>query len=313
VYNLVINLGANQYDEVGVVIACKRLFALSRLFSSSVFRELAGKGRSAAFARLVHEAAVLPRSLERARVRDVFDLAFRTLMQRGMRDEYIYKSALTHRVLLGKHSLRTASMLTEFRVGDCKADIAILNGTTTVYEIKSERDSLSRLERQIENYRKVFASVFVIAGEKHIDTVLAATPTDVGVMSLDHRYYTSLLRDAKNQPERISPLAVLESLRTNEAKQVLDELCIAVPDVPNTRLRRQLRKQFESLRPVDVHGAMLRVLKRTRDLQPLAKLVGRLPNSLHAAALSIPLCKGDHDRLVTAVNTSLAEALAWSS
>jgi hypothetical protein len=259
--------------------------------------------------RLIREANVQPRG---PLVRDVFESAFEILKQRGLRDEYIYKAALTHRILMGTHSLRTACMLSEFRAGECKADIAILNGTTTVYEIKSERDSLSRLERQIENYRKVFASVFVIAGENHVDAVLGATPADVGVMSLDRRYYISTRRKAKNRPDRICPVAVFDALRTSEAKDVLTGLGIAVPDTPNTLLRAKLRKHFETLRPEDAHEGMLRTLKRTRDLRPLASLVDRLPDSLQAAALSVPLRRGDHDRLVGAVNSPFKLALAWS-
>jgi hypothetical protein len=273
---------------------------------------LASKGKSAVFARLVHDASVLPRRADNALVRDVFEAAFDILKQGGSRDEYIYKAALTHRILMGTHSLRTACMLSEFRAGECKADIAILNGTTTVYEIKSERDSLTRLERQIANYRKVFASVFVIAGENHVDTVLNATPSDVGVMSLDRRYYISTLRKAKNQPGRICPVVVFESLRTDEAKKLLSSLGLSTPDVPNTLLRTELRKRFETLHPEDVHAGMLRTLKQTRDLQPLATLVGQLPDSLQAAALSVPLRRADHDRLVGAVNTPLKLALAWS-
>jgi hypothetical protein len=295
-----------------VLASSKQLSALSRLFSSTVFRELAAKGKSAVFARLIHDADALPRRAGTALVRDVFESAFEILKQGGLRDEYIYTAALTHRVLLGRHSLRTACMLSEFRVGDCKADIAILNGTTTVYEIKSERDSLTRLERQIENYRKVFASVFVIAGENHVQTLLDATPSDVGVMSLDHRHYISTRRDAKNQPGRICPVTVFEALRTSEAKELLFGLGVAVPDVPNTLLRTELRNRFKTLHPEDVHAGMLRTLKKTRDLQPLASLVARLPDSLQAAALSVQLRKGDHERLVHAVNTPLKHALAWS-
>jgi hypothetical protein len=273
---------------------------------------LAAKGKSAVFTRLIHDADVLPRRVNNVLVRDVFETGFEILQQGGARDEYIYKAALTHRILLGKHNLRTACMLSEFRAGECKADIAILNGTSTVYEIKSERDSLSRLERQIENYRKVFASVFVIAGENHVDAVLDAMPSDVGVMGLDRRYYISTRRKAKNQPGRICPVTVFESLRTDEAKKLLSGLGFAIPNVPNTRLRTELRKRFEILHPEEVHAGMLRTLKETRDLQPLAALVAQLPDSLQAAALSVPLRRGDHDRLVGAVNTPLAHALAWS-
>jgi hypothetical protein len=78
-------------------------------------------------------------------------------------------------------------MLTEFRVGECKADVVILNGTGTVYEVKSERDSLSRLERQIAAYAKVFAKVNVITAESHVTAVMNLMPSDVGVLCLGDR------------------------------------------------------------------------------------------------------------------------------
>jgi hypothetical protein len=174
----------------------------SRLFSSAVFRKMATKETSALFARLISTRTPAP-----ARVRDAFDVPSDALKQRGFRDEYIYKAALTHRLLLGTHSLRTAYILTEFRAGECKADIAILNGTTTVYEIKSERDSLSRPERQISSYQKVFARTFVTAGENHVDAVLGAAAHDVGVMSLSERYQIRTRREAKNRPDRTCPIA----------------------------------------------------------------------------------------------------------
>jgi hypothetical protein len=296
--------------RLDVAASSKQLSALSRLFSSAVVRELAAKGKSAAFVRLICQADLLPLARS-ALVRDAFETAFALLQRVGSRDEYIYKAALTHRVLMGRHSLRTACMLTEFRTGDCKADIAILNGTTTVYEIKSERDSLSRLERQIDNYRKVFASVVVIAGENHVEYVLDATPPDVGVMSLSPRYSITTRREARNSPSRICPVAVFEALQSSEANHVLMELGVPVPKVPNTLLRSELRKLFAPLRPEDVHEAMLRTLKRTRAMRPLEAFIARLPRSLQPAALSVPLRKSDHDRLVSAVNTPLRQALEW--
>src|SRR5271165_5646714 len=148
-----------------VDLATDQLAAISRLFSSSIVREMARKGRSPLFARLVTQSRMLSSISLSEPASKVFEAAFSLLRREGYRHEYIYKAALTHKILLGKHSLQTASMLNEFRVGECKADLAILNGTATVYEVKSERDSLSRLERQVAAYAKVFARVCVIAAE----------------------------------------------------------------------------------------------------------------------------------------------------
>jgi hypothetical protein len=288
------------------------LSATSRLFSSTVFKEMAEKGRSPLFVRLLKKTPLVENLDAIDRVADAFDAALNILKRGNQRDEYVYKAALTRNILLGKHSLKTASMLREFRVGHCKADLAILNGTATVYEIKSERDSLSRLETQIAAYMQVFAKVFVIAGENHVDAVLAKTPSEVGVMCLSKRHHISTLREAADRPDRISPLMILESVRSDEAKLILQRLDVRVPPVPNTLLRAELRAAFEELDPACAHRAMVDVLKRTRDLQPLEELLRSLPASLQAAVCSVPLKRRDHDRLVRTVNTPILEALAWA-
>ena len=288
-----------------------QLSALTRLFSSAVFRELAKKGRSPLFRRLLDQATLTGCCDAKATVGRAFDAAFAILKVAGLRDEYIYRAALTSKILMGKHSLRTASMLNEFRAGSCKADLVILNGTATAYEIKSERDSLARLANQVDNYKRVFAAVNVIASEGHLSGVLAAVPEDVGVMCLSKRHRISVVRDAVNQPERVCPQTIFDSLRSAEAAAILKAMGVPVPDVPNTQLYSAMRTLFAQLTPADIHAQMVRTLKHSRNLAPLSELVDQLPESLHAAALSIPIRRSDHCRLVDAVATPLGEAMAW--
>lgn len=289
-----------------------RIASISRLFSSSVIREMARKGKSPVFARLASESGLVDSLSMSQSVHSLFDAAFSFLEKEGYRDEYIYKAALTRTILLGTHSLRTASMLNEFRVGECKADLVILNGTATVYEIKSERDSLSRLERQVTAYAKVFARVYVIAGENHVNGVINSVPSDVGIMKLNSRHGISILREAADRPERISPVAIFDSIRTLEASKILELQGVLVPVVPNTELRSALRQLFIKLSPRVAHEGMVQVLKETRKLLPLSDLVDNLPISLQTAALSVPLRKLDHMRLVSAVNTRIKDAMAWT-
>ena len=293
-------------------IGSEQLTAIARLFSSSVIREMARKGKSPLFARLANQSQLLNSLSASQCVYSLFDAAFSLLKREGYRHEYIYKAALTHKILLGKHSLQTASMLNEFRVGECKADLAILNGTATVYEVKSERDSLSRLERQVAAYATVFARVYVIAGENHVAAVMDSVPKDVGVLRLNGRHQISTLRDATDRLERTSPAAIFDSIRTLEARMILQSRGVSVPIVPNTELNSVLRNLFIKLEPREAHMGMVQVLKKTRNLLPLSDLVARLPSSLQTAALSVPLRKLDHTRFVAAVNTRLEDAMGWA-
>lgn len=290
----------------------QQLSAVSKLFSPSLFRELAKNGRSPLFARLANETSVLELTSSNDKVRNLFDAAFSLLKRKNYRHEYIYKAAIAHKILLGTHSLQTSVMLNEFRACNSKADSVILNGTSSVYEIKSERDTLKRLEQQIISYRKVFASVNVITGNKHLNSVCAAVPHDVGVLLLTDRYQISTIREAIDSPERTEPEAIFNAIRLLEAKKILKIHGIEIPTLPNTKMYNALRKLFLTLSPLDAHAGMVEVLKITRTLKPLNKLLSALPHSLQAAALSITLRKQDHIKLIDAMDTPINEALKWN-
>jgi hypothetical protein len=83
------------------VLATEQLAAISRLFSSSVVQEMAKKGRSPLFARLAIQSRLYRFMSPSACVSALFDAAFALLKREGYRHEYIYKAALTHKILLG--------------------------------------------------------------------------------------------------------------------------------------------------------------------------------------------------------------------
>jgi len=282
------------------------------MFSPSVISEIAKKGQSPLFSRLLSETSVFeiddPADVT---IGDAFDRAFSLLRRSGLRNEHVYRSALIRNVLLGRHSLRTASMLTEFRISSSKADMVILNGYGTVYEIKSDRDSLARLESQIENYRKAFSKIYVVAGTGHIQDVLDKTSEDVGVMNLIRWNRISIVREAKENFDYICPATIFDSLRLGEAIDILKDLNVDIPDLPNTLMRNALRSIFIELDPIDVQYCMIKTLKRTRNLAPLSTLIANLPYALQSIALMVQLRNKDHDRLVETLNKPLNEAFKW--
>lgn len=286
--------------------------ALARFFSAGVLKELAKLGRSPLLVRLLEESRVPHDPASDDPVSELFERAFDLLKERGNRHEYIYKAALTEKVLLGIHSLQTASMLNEFRVGPCKADLVILNGTGSVYEIKSERDSLSRLHDQVRAYSRVFAKVNVIVGKNHLKAVENCVPKYVGIQVLSNRYQISSIREADEDASRTEAAAIFDAITLQEAKIILEMAGVDVADVPNTLRYSAWRKQFAQLDPDFAHRMMVQVLKRTRNLQSLQSLLQEIPPSLYCASLSTRLLKKEKERLVEALRTPLSEAIAWS-
>lgn len=60
--------------------------------------------------------------------------------------------------------------------GKGRVDIAVLNGSLLGFEIKSERDSLDRLPRQVEYYGRVFHKVSLYTNDNHIDDAKRVIP-----------------------------------------------------------------------------------------------------------------------------------------
>lgn len=286
--------------------------ALARFFSSGVIRELAKKGYSPLFGRLLDELTLSEPLPGVTTVGDFLDRAFGELRRKNNRHEYIYKNAIAHKVLIGKHSLNTACMLTEFRAGNCKADVVILNGTSTVYEIKSERDALGRLQRQLSEYLKVFDYVQVIAGENHIMALESLIPEQVGIQVLTDRFTIRDHRPAVSNARNVCPEHVFESLQRSEYLAILNAHGIAVPEVPNTRIHAVAKELFITLTPEQAHQGMVEVLQRTRSPIALRDFVEAVPSALKAAAVSVPLTRQERLRLLEALSADFRTAFTWA-
>lgn len=286
--------------------------AVARLFSPTIIRELATKGRSPLFSKLLLESRLLDSLDSRISVGAAFDMAFSYLKKKAYRTEYTYKAAIANKLLLGRHSLNTASLISEFRIENCKADIAIFNGTSTVYEIKSERDKLQRLNRQLSSYEKMFAKIYVVIGQNHIDEILKITPQDTGILVLNDRHSISTIREASECPEKICPITICSALQAKERIQLLEDFGIKPPDVPNTEMYRATANLFSQLDPKDVHDRMVKVIRESRKSSALIDFIPKVPKSLTAAVLAAPPKEKDRPQFMGAINTPVMEALYWA-
>ena len=68
--------------------------------------------------------------------------------------------------------------------GSARVDVAVLNGSLSGFEIKSERDSLSRLESQIENYARCFDALTLVAPARHLNHASAILPPWWGLIEV---------------------------------------------------------------------------------------------------------------------------------
>ena len=63
-----------------------------------------------------------------------------------------------------------------------RVDVAVINGCIHGYEIKSARDSLVRLARQIDIYRQTLQKLTLVAADKHVADLLRLIPNWCGMI-----------------------------------------------------------------------------------------------------------------------------------
>jgi hypothetical protein len=67
-----------------------------------------------------------------------------------------------------------------------RADVVMVNGVYHCFEIKSEVDTLERLEGQLSAYRKYFDMVTVVCTQKHLAKIKDDYPKDVGILLVEY-------------------------------------------------------------------------------------------------------------------------------
>ncbi len=108
--------------------------------------------------------------------------------------------------------------------GKCRADIAVVNGHLVGYEIKSNNDSLRRLQEQIKSYNAVFDKVFVIIGDRHINSIQNYVPQwwgmIVSVRGPRGAVNFNIIRKAKTN-KNVHPISIAQLLWRDEAEEIL--------------------------------------------------------------------------------------------
>ena len=257
---------------------------LPRLFSTRMFNDLIRDGYSNLLTEAIRTTSISSFITESSTLAEVLNSVY-AFLQKNYRNEYIYKNVLVNKVLLGTHSLNTSFMLSELPVASCKADMVILNGTSTVYEIKTEYDSLERLDRQISAYRQAFDRINVVTSHKpnQISQLERLLPAEVGIISLSEKNALHIVRRAESNLPNVVPSVIFDILHKKEYLSILKKHFGEIPTVPNTQIYREAKKKFELLPLNIIHTEMVRLLKlRGRNLGTFIQTV---PSSLKAMSL----------------------------
>jgi hypothetical protein len=267
---------------------------LPQIFGGPVLSELARGGRSDAFSYILTQSGYRPNRPRR--LWDVYEDVYDFLLG-NYRCEYVYKNAIAHRLVFERHSIETATLLTEFRVDARKADVVVLNGTSSVYEIKTHLDNLDRLPGQIAAYRRVFDRICVATDELQADKVAAAVEEDIGVVVLTSDLDLEERRPPQANVRNVDPECIFRSLRQAEYKKIIHGVLGAPTDFPSGVVWQECQKLFMEIPPTIAHEKMVEALHARGRVPGLRSFLDSLPRSLQHAGLTTKLTRREKSAL----------------
>jgi hypothetical protein len=109
--------------------------------------------------------------------------------------------------------------------GQVRADVAVVGEALHGYEIKSGRDRLTRLGRQIEFYSRVFDQATLVVTGEHLEEATGILPEWWGILQATRshaRIELNPLRHAKANPSR-EPRYLVELLWLEDSLALLEE------------------------------------------------------------------------------------------
>lgn len=282
--------------------------ALSYLFSASVLNELLRFNYSERLVQIFNDFNILDKINSNVTVKDFFEDAYKELLKH-YRNEYVFKNAIAEKILIGRHSVKSSSLFTEFRVHTSKADVVIFNGTSHVYEIKTDLDKLDRLQSQIDNYKQVFEYVNVVSVASKVEAVMDLVDDSVGILVLTDRYTLKTVRKARSQLENLRHDALFDTLRKDEYIKIISKLHSDVPELPNTKVYAACKKIFRQLPIEQVHRQMVNVLKERTNREFLDAFIKKIPSSLKIAILESNLSEKEQSDFLALLNQKVVNIL----
>jgi hypothetical protein len=219
------------------------------------------------------------------------------ILLRCYRNEYVYKNCFLNDILIKQYGLRSTVAFSEFKVGNAIADLALFNGTSKAFEIKTEMDNERRLNNQLEEYAKLFEECFIVVPEDLLTKYEKLITDKVGIVvfaKLDSgRYQMKEMRTAMKN-ESFDADVMMRSVRCQEYKNMTQEAYGKLPDVSCFEMYDKCKLLLEDVDRLTLQRLFLNEIKKRKNNTSLLRA---FPKEIRQLCLSMNLNMKKYDSL----------------
>lgn len=225
-----------------------------------------------------------------------------SVLEKNYQNEYLLKNTFLTKWLIDEIGETDSKVFSEFRVGESIVDLAMFNGTSKAFEIKTQYDSDTRLEGQIRDYKKIFNQVYLIIPDSKL-AVYEKFRQDVGIILFNSNSNVPFRIFCKPVFEKeLNPNSIMEVLHTEEYKKIVMNYYGELPRMTSFNQYNICSDLIKSIPKERLNKLYISTIKKRNDS---ISLYSRNHTELNQISLALKLKKNERNVLINNLKTPI--------
>ena len=222
------------------------------------------------------------------------------ILEKNYPNEYVLKNEFLNKWLKKELGTNNSAIFNEFRIGKAIADLAMFNGISKVFEIKSILDKEYRLSNQIQEYRKIFNEVYIIVPDVLL-TKYSNYDESIGIITFDSNSKNFKIVQRAKRNKELNPETLMEVLHTKEYLEITEEYYEQLPQMNSFNQFEICKGLISKIPQKELNDLFLSKMKKRKINN---HFFNKVNNEFNQICLSLNLKKEERDNLINSLKTN---------
>ena len=221
------------------------------------------------------------------------------------RCEYVYKNEIINQLLIDMFAQPSTVAISEFHVGSSIVDLAMFNGESRAFEIKTELDTPKRIWSQICDYTRLFQKCYVVVPFQKLKEYEDILGEAIGIITMseeDGSCRLNVYREAEAKKTICSDL-VMAACRSAEYQEIVTAYYGALPHVSCFEMYNECKRLMASIPDADLQSLFLKEIEKRKNCSRWMK---DIPFPMRQMFLSMNLNRKQSETLIGKFNKSIS-------
>ncbi|SIQ93159.1 sce7726 family protein [Chryseobacterium sp. RU33C] len=223
------------------------------------------------------------------------------ILEENYPNEYILKNEFLNKWLKSELGNQNSLIINEFRTGKAIADLAMFNGVSKAFEIKTILDKEYRLSNQISEYKKIFNELYIIIPKIQINKYINYDDC-IGIITYDSEVKNFELIKKAVKNEEIDSNTLIEILHTKEYLEIVYKYYGHLPEMSVFTQYEVCKNLLSKIPNQELNSLFLQIIKK-RKVNNL--FFNKVNNEFNQICLSLNLKDSEKNELIKKLKTNI--------